>query len=131
MSARSAQGGFTVIEILVALVVLGVGITALVGTSALVTRQVGRGRIVTIANQLANQKLEDLRRAAAFKDVSGNRCTAAAGFTGGGPVTTRGVTYSWSISGSGNAPRLATVTTSYPVPGGTKSFSISTYVGCY
>jgi prepilin-type N-terminal cleavage/methylation domain-containing protein len=130
MTARSPQGGFTVLEIIVAMVVLGVGITALVGTSALVTRQVGRGRIVTIANQLANQKLDDLRRAAAVKDVSGKRCTAA-DFAAGGPVTTRGVTYNWSISGSGNAPRLVTVTTSYPVTGGTKTFSISTYVGCY
>ncbi|MGE5231088.1 MAG: prepilin-type N-terminal cleavage/methylation domain-containing protein [Deltaproteobacteria bacterium] len=130
MSARSAQGGFTVLEVLVALLVLGVGITALVGTSALVTRQVGRGRIVTIASQLVNQKLEDLRRAAAVKDVSGNRCTAAA-FTAGGPVTSRGVTYGWTISGTGTAPRLVTVNAAYAVPGGTKSFSISTYVGCY
>lgn len=130
MSARSAQGGFTVLEVLVALLVLGVGITALVGTSALVTRQVGRGRIVTIASQLVNQKLEDLRRAAAVKDGFGNRCTAAA-FTAGGPVTNRGVTYGWSIAGAGNAPRLVTVTASYPVPGGSKTFSVSTYVGCY
>jgi prepilin-type N-terminal cleavage/methylation domain-containing protein len=128
VSARSAQGGFTVIEVLVAVLVLGVGITAMVGTSALVTRQIGRGRIVTVANQLANQKLDQLRRSAARK-VGGNYC-ADANFASGGPVTTRGVTYSWTISGTGNA-RTVTVTASYPVGTGTKSFSITTMVGCY
>jgi type IV pilus assembly protein PilV len=128
VSERSAQGGFTVIEVLIAVLVLGIGITALVGTSALVTRQIGRGRIVTIANQLANQKLDELRRRAARK-VGGNYC-ADANFASGGPVTTRGVTYSWNVAVAGKSSTV-TVTASYPVRTGTKSFSITTIVGCY
>jgi prepilin-type N-terminal cleavage/methylation domain-containing protein len=129
MSARSAEGGFTLIELLIAVLVLGIGITALVGTSALVTRQVGRGRIVTIANQLANQKLDELRRRA-LKDGAGNQCTDAQ-FVSGGPVTTRGVTYSWTVDKTAPKAPVVTVNASYPVKGGTKSFSISTVVGCY
>lgn len=129
MSARSAEGGFTLIEVLIAVLVLGIGITALVGTSALVTRQVGRGRIVTIANQLANQKIDELRRLA-LKDGAGNKCTDAQ-FVSGGPVTTRKVTYSWTVDKTAPKAPIVTVSASYPVTGGTKNFSITTVVGCY
>ncbi len=129
MSARSAQGGFTLVEVLIAVLVLGIGITALVGTSALVTRQIGRGRIVTIANQLANQKLDELRRRAARK-VGGNYC-ADPNFVSGGPVTTRGVTYSWNVVVVAGKSSTVTVTASYPVQTGTRGFSITTMVGCY
>jgi len=128
VSTRSAQAGFTLVELLIAVLVLGIGITALVGTSALVTRQIGRGRIVTIANQLATQKLDELRRAAAIKS-GGNHCTNAA-FASGNSGPTRGVTLTWTVGASG-AARNVTVTASYPVSNGTKTFQISTYVGCY
>ncbi len=129
MSERSAQSGFTLVELLVAVLVLGIGITALAGTSALVTRQVGRGRIVTIANQLANQKLDELRRLA-LRDGAANQCTDAQ-FASGGPVTTRGVTYSWLVDKTAPKAPIVTVNASYAVRTGTKSFSISTVVGCY
>jgi prepilin-type N-terminal cleavage/methylation domain-containing protein len=128
VSTRSAQAGFTLVELLIAVLVLGIGITALVGTSALVTRQIGRGRIVTIANQLATQKLDELRRAAAIKS-GGNHCTNAA-FASGNSGPTRGVSLTWTVGASG-AARNVTVTASYPVSNGTKTFQISTYVGCY
>jgi Tfp pilus assembly protein PilV len=122
------EGGFTVIEVIVAVLVLTIGVTALVGSSALVTRQVGRGRIVTIANQLATQKLEELRRAAARRS-GGNRC-ADAGFASGGPSTVRSVTLQWTVATSGTA-RQVSVTASYPRQGGTSSFTLTTIVGCY
>ena len=128
MSIRASQRGFTVIEVLVALVVLGIGITAMIGTSALVTRQIGRGRIVTIANELANRRLDQLRRAAAIKS-GGNYCTNA-GFASGGPQTTRGVTLTWVVGTTGQT-RNVTVTASYPVTNGTRTFQIMTVVGCY
>jgi Tfp pilus assembly protein PilV len=121
------ERGFTVVEIVVAVLVLMVGITALVGSSALVTRQVGRGRIVTIANQMASQKLDQLRALAAA-NRSGGRCTDG-NFVSSGPTTTRGVTLQWFVTGSGTT-RTVQVNASYPVPGGTRSFSLSTTVGC-
>ncbi len=56
--------GFTLIEVLVAILVLGVGIIALVGTSAGVTRMIGRGKIETRAAQAASNRMETLRLAA-------------------------------------------------------------------
>ncbi|HEX5386968.1 MAG TPA: prepilin-type N-terminal cleavage/methylation domain-containing protein [Gemmatimonadales bacterium] len=128
MSVRTGQSGFTIVEVMVAILVLTVGITALVGSSAVVTRQVGRGRVVTLANQIAEQKLDDLRRAAAIKDGSGNRCTDA-GFASGGPTTKRGVSYTWTVGTTGSA-RSASVTATYKIKGGTRSLTISTYIGC-
>jgi prepilin-type N-terminal cleavage/methylation domain-containing protein len=55
---QRSDGGFTIIEVLVAIVVLGIGVIALVGTSGLVTRQIGRSRVITIANEVATRRLE-------------------------------------------------------------------------
>lgn len=127
MQARDERG-FTVVEIVVAVLVLTVGITALVGTSALVTRQVGRGRIVTIANQMASQKLDELRALGAANRTGTGRCSAT-GFGNGGPTTTRGVTLQWFVTGAG-ASRTLQVNASYPVRGGTRTLTLTSVVGC-
>ena len=49
---RNAQG-FTIIEVLVAVLVLTVGVTALVGSAGMVTRMIGQGKRTTQATQRA------------------------------------------------------------------------------
>jgi prepilin-type N-terminal cleavage/methylation domain-containing protein len=128
VSAQDSRG-FTVIEVLVAMVILGVGITALVGSSALVTRQIGRGRILTIATEVANQRLEKLRLLA--RPYNGAAACARAGFASStAPDTVRHVIESWTVSGSGNS-RTITVAVTYPRQGGTSTDMLSTIVGCY
>jgi len=122
------NSGFTIVELMVAVLVLGVGITALVGSSALVTRQIGRGRMMTLANEVATRRLELLRLAA--RPIGAGAPCSQSGFASGGPVTTRGVTESWTVSGSGTT-RTVTVTVSYPVKGGTASSTLRTVIGCY
>jgi prepilin-type N-terminal cleavage/methylation domain-containing protein len=123
------NSGFTLVELMVAVLVLGIGITALVGSSALATRQIGRGRIITIANEVATRRLERLRLAA--RPVGGGApCTQASFAPSTSPVTTRGVTESWTITGAG-AIRDVAVTVSYPVARGTSSFTLRTIIGCY
>jgi prepilin-type N-terminal cleavage/methylation domain-containing protein len=123
------QSGFTIVELMVAVLVLGLGITALVGSSALATRQIGRGRIVTIANEVATRRLEMLRLAA--RPIGGGAVCTQAGFaSSASPVTSRGVTESWTIAGAGKE-RTATVTVSYPRQGGTSTITLSTIIGCY
>ncbi len=58
------RSGFTLIEVMVAIVIMGVGILALLSTSALVTRMIGRGNMTTKATQLAQTRLEILRQQA-------------------------------------------------------------------
>jgi prepilin-type N-terminal cleavage/methylation domain-containing protein len=121
--------GFTVIEVLVAVLVLGIGITALVGSSALVTRQIGRGRILTIATEVANQRLENLRLLA--RPYNGAAACGRAGFASStAPDTVRNVIESWTVTGSGNS-RTVSVAVSYPRQGGRSFDTLTTIVGCY
>ena len=129
MTVRRCERGFTVLEVMIAALVLAIGVQALVGSSALVTRQVGRGRILTVANELARRKLDSLRVIAATADGTGRRCTDA-GFASGGPATERSVTHSWTVTSSGTSAREVRVTAAYPVPGGRSSLTLSTLILC-
>ena len=64
MSAREREG-FTIVEVMVAVVMLSVGIMALVGSSALVSRMVGQGKQTTYVGQMATARLDYLRQVAA------------------------------------------------------------------
>jgi prepilin-type N-terminal cleavage/methylation domain-containing protein len=121
--------GFTIVEVMVAVLILGIGITALVGSSALVTRQIGRGRILTIATEVGTQRLEKLRLLS--RPYNGAAACTRSGFaSSAAPDTVRSVVESWTVSGSGNSRTLA-VTVSYPRQGGLSTFTLSTIVGCY
>ena len=121
---RRSESGFTLVEVLVAVVVLGIGITALVGSSAMVTRMVGRGQMETRAAQLASKRLETLRRVA---NSTSPRCSSGA-FAAGGPLTSQGVTESWQLTGT--TPRTVTVTVSYMTARGTHTDVLTTRIWC-
>ena len=121
---KRTESGFTLVEVLVAVVVLGVGITALVGSSAMVTRMIGRGQMETRAAQLASRRLENLRRVAYSTSP---KCTSG-GFANGGPLTSQGVTESWRITGA--TPRTVTVTVSYRTVRGTHTDALTTRIWC-
>jgi prepilin-type N-terminal cleavage/methylation domain-containing protein len=93
---KQATGGFTLVEVLMAVVMLGIGIVALVGTSGMVTRMVARGKTATRAAQVATQRLETLRVLAYKTDP---RCTDGQ-FVSGGPQAAAGVlgvTEKWEV----------------------------------
>lgn len=125
---QSTQSGFTILEVMIAVVILGIGIIALVGTSGFVTRQIGKSRIMTIANEVATRRLEQLKLAAAPNGATA--ACAAASFASGGPVTSRGVTESWTVTNAGTL-RTATVTVTYPRTNGTGTITLQTVIGCY
>lgn len=56
--------GFTIIEVIIAIVVLTVGLLGLVTTAALVTRMIARGQRSSTASAFAQRRLERLRPAA-------------------------------------------------------------------
>ena len=55
------EGGFTIVEVLIAVVVLTVGLLGLASTAGYVTRMIGQGSRYTEAATMANQELELLR----------------------------------------------------------------------
>ena len=120
---RSSRSGFTLIEVLVAVTILAVGVVAMAGSAAAVTRMIGRGKIDTRATQLGTERLEILRRAAYFTTP---RCTALAN---GGPQTIDNVTLSWNIAVSGTG-RTVTVSATYATTRGPRTEVLTTYIEC-
>jgi prepilin-type N-terminal cleavage/methylation domain-containing protein len=125
---KRATGGFTLVEVLVAVVVLGIGIVALVGSSAMVTRMVGRGKMSTRAAQVASARLDALR-VIAYKTTP--RCTDA-GFINGGPLVSVdmvGITESWTVANAGKV-RTARATVSYRTKYGVHTETVETRIEC-
>lgn len=122
---KDSRAGLTLIEILVAIVVLGVGIVALAGGSAMVTRMIGRGKVETVAAQVASRRIEILRLAAASTSP---RCTDPA-FAGGGPALHDGVSESWLVPSSGKL-RMVRVTVTYLTVRGPRTAALETGIEC-
>jgi prepilin-type N-terminal cleavage/methylation domain-containing protein len=122
---RHSPLGFTLIEVLVAILVLAVGILALVSTWAGVTRMIGRGKIETRAAQAASNRMETLRLAA---NATSPRCSDP-GFASGGPVLSGGMTESWLIPLAGRV-RTVRVTVTYLTTGGPREAVLETALTC-
>jgi prepilin-type N-terminal cleavage/methylation domain-containing protein len=120
---RHARSGFTLVEVLVAVTVLSVGVVAMAGSAAMVTRMIGRGKIDTRAAQLATQRVEALRLTAYSTTP---RCTALAN---GGPQLTNHVSLSWTVAVNGTG-RTVTVSASYATTAGTRTEVLTTYIEC-
>ena len=58
------ERGFTIVEILIAVIVLTIGLLGLVATAALVTRMIARGQRSAMAAMFATQRMERMRPAA-------------------------------------------------------------------
>ena len=93
---RADRRAFTLLEVLVALVILGVGVTALSGNAALVSRLVGDGTRLNLAATIATARFEQLR---------GLPCLGVAS----GTAITHGVQEHWTaapLSGAGRTSAL-------------------------
>ena len=123
------ERGFTVVEVVVAMMVLIIGATALVGSSALVSRQIGRGREISIATQVATQRLEALPRAANRRTAVGGARCAHADFAAG-TATTLGMSESWGVGAGGSLVTVAD-TVVYSRAGGTSRVILQTRIACY
>jgi len=105
--ARNNARGFTLVEIIIAIVVLTVGLLGLVSTAALVTRMIARGQRSAVASTFAAQRLELLRPAA---------CIAAQRVNGTDSLQ-RGSTWvainNWTWIDEGNQYYRARIVTTY------------------
>lgn len=122
---KHAGLGFTLIELMLAIVVLGVGILALVGASASVTRMIGRGKIETRAAQTASRRMEILRLSAG---ATFPPCTDP-GFATGGPILSGGVLEAWQVSPSGKVRQVKVMVT-YLTARGSRTATLETRIPC-
>ena len=115
---RTPRGGFTLVELVVAIVILTVGLLGLASTAAVVTRQMGGGAQQTIAANLATARFESLRA---------STCTGLAG----GTQVTRGITEVWTVASSTTArARVVTDTLKWVVRGRAKRASYTSMIPC-
>ncbi|GAC1478468.1 MAG: hypothetical protein NVS1B4_22240 [Gemmatimonadaceae bacterium] len=89
VTRRDARRGFTLIEIMVAVLILAVGVLGLVSTSGFVMRQVGDAAFHTRAAAIATSRMERLRAV--------NCKTLGTG----GTTTSRGIVDTYTIADSG------------------------------
>jgi prepilin-type N-terminal cleavage/methylation domain-containing protein len=122
---KHSDSGFTLVEVIVAIVVMSVGVIALAGSTGLVTRMIGRGKVDTRVAQVASRRIETLRLTAASTTP---RCTAA-GFANGGPVSADGLTETWTVSAAGKV-RSIQVNVSYRTARGPRTASVLTRIDC-
>lgn len=108
------RGGFSLIELMIAIVILGSGLLLLAGGSLAVTRDLGRARLATVAAGLADAKLDELR---AVAQSTVTACTAAGFASSVTPVTSAEVTLQWTVPANG-AARLVRVISTFKAAAG-------------
>ena len=82
--ATAGRRGFSLVEVIVAILLLALGMLALTGSSAVIASQLAGGAQMTVAATLAQSRLESLRAA---------DCNTLHG----GSAEQRGIAESWSI----------------------------------
>jgi len=84
-TAPRARGGFTLVELMVAVLLLGVGLAGLIATSGAISRMMGGSIRESTASTIAASRFEKLRGSACASIVNGT-------------ATTYGITESWKVT---------------------------------
>ena len=104
MTAR--RNGFTIVETLVAIIILSVGVLALASSVGGITRMLSSGQRKTRASTIAASVLDSLRNAAYSASP---KCTGLV--SGAWSATNYGSHYStaWTVTGTGKSRRITIV----------------------
>ena len=123
--ARKTEDGFTIIELLVTIAVVGILVPTLVGFVNTLNRFNDRARDLTLVNSLAENKVESLR-SVGYTGIA----VGTTSFTSEMPTTLgspRSATY--VVTSPNNGIKQVDVTISYNDHGSTQSVKYRTYVG--
>ncbi len=117
------QDGFTIVEVLIAVVMLSIGVLALASSAGGITRMMSSGQRKTRSFALASTVIETLRQSAK------TGCTSIAAT---GSRTQREITATWTFSkaGSSNTSHVLEVRMSYPVGPQIKGDTVFTTLYC-
>ena len=119
-AGATARRGFTLVELMVAIVILSIGILGLAATAGVVVRQMTGAVHQSVAANIAYSRMERIRtgNCVAMKDSSGS-------------ATTRNVKEKWVIVGtSGSHALLVYDTITYVVRGKTKKQAYTSEFPC-
>lgn len=114
----TGERGFTITEVLIAIIILSVGLLGLASSAALVTRMIAQGQRYTEATTLANHRFEILRSKTCPAMVNGDSTAGA-------------FKVAWSVTPmtAGRANQVAVTVTS-PTGTGTRSDVFYTVMPC-
>jgi prepilin-type N-terminal cleavage/methylation domain-containing protein len=118
--ATTPRGGFTVTEVVVAVMILSIGVLGLAGTSAAVARQMGGSADMTRAASRAASRLERLSGMSTCPPTSGTS----------GSETSNGVVERWSMRGAGGMAITANVIDSVRILPKTRWYVFQSDVRC-
>jgi prepilin-type N-terminal cleavage/methylation domain-containing protein len=121
--------GFTILEVLIAIVVMSIGLLASLGTGALTTRTIARGQRSAVATNFAVQRLERLAGTGAPNSFG---CVT---HTSGVDTLFRSGTWvaidSWSWTDLGSNRWKVSLTVTYKTaPGSTRADNLAREISC-
>jgi len=105
---KAREGGFTLVEIILAVVLLCFGVMVLTSSASGISRMIRSGQGKTRAAAIASGRVEYLRNIARSTSPA---CTSGA-LTGGTAPQPAGFTETWTVSGTGST-RLVQVIVNY------------------
>ena len=114
--ARRSREGFTLVEVIVAMLIFTVGLLAMASTAGVVVKQMGDSSRMTVASAVARSRIEQLRLAPCATGMSGS-------------ATTRGVSEAWRLTPMTRSSRID-VTVSFMTKNGTRTQSYRSMVPC-
>jgi prepilin-type N-terminal cleavage/methylation domain-containing protein len=105
---KAGRGGFTIVEVLIAIIMLSIGVLALASSAGGITRMLSNGQRKTRSYAMAASLVDSLRR------VAKSHCT---NLPASGSGTQTGISTTWTVGsiGSTNTTHLVTVLMSYRV----------------
>jgi Tfp pilus assembly protein PilV len=117
------EQGFTIVEVIIAIIVLTVGILGLVTSAALVTRMIGRGQRSAVAARYSQMRLEMLRASGCKAQAGGSEVW----WRGGVPIDS----VSWTFTNLGPKHWQVVVRSNYQTAlGKWRNDSTETEISC-
>src|SRR4051812_16975064 len=118
--APRIRAGVTLVELIVAMVILSIGLLAIVGTSAAIGRGLGQARLDNLAAFAAESR---------FEKISGTACTSLTLGTAT-TETNRGITETWTVTDAGNNTRQIVDDVSWKTRKSTRKQTFKTLIPC-
>lgn len=121
-SSATGQGGFSLIEVIIAIAILAIGMLAAATMQIRAVQNTTTGNIFTQANMLAKGRMEQLKNTRKLTDLDGGGTDN--GITADGQP---GGIYnvSWTVAEVGTTARRITVTVQWRRRGGSQQISIA------